>query len=93
MAQNDEMALGAYKAIEAAKKEKDIMVVGIDAIPDALKSVESGKMVGTIFQDAHGQGRKAVEVAIQAAKGEKGEHTNYIPFQLVTKENLAQFKK
>lgn len=91
--QNDEMALGAYKAIESAKKQKDIVVIGIDAIPDALKAVEEGKLVATVFQDAKGQGAKAVEVAVAAAKGEKVEKNYLIPFQLVTKDNIANFKK
>lgn len=69
VAQNDEMGLGAYKAIEAAKKQNEIKVIGIDAIPDALKAVEDGKFIGTVFQDARGQGAKAVEVAAMAAKG------------------------
>lgn len=92
-AQNDEMALGAYKAVEAAKKQKEIMVIGIDAIPDALKAVEQGKLAATVFQDARGQGAGAVEMALKAIKGEKVPHLYYIPFQLVTKSNLAKFKK
>jgi inositol transport system substrate-binding protein len=91
--QNDEEALGAYKAIEAAGKQKDIKVIGIDAIPDALKAVEEGKFIATVFQDAGGQGAGAVEIAVKAVKGEKFEFNTYIPFQLVTKENLADFKK
>ena len=50
VAQNDEMALGASRAIQAAKK--NIPVIGIDAIPDALKGVKDGKLVATVFQDA-----------------------------------------
>lgn len=92
IAQNDEMALGAYKAIEAAGKQDEIIVVGIDAIPDALKSVEEGKMAATVFQDAKGQGSQALELAIKAANGETVEHINYIPFLLVTKENVNDFK-
>ncbi|HEV2319106.1 MAG TPA: substrate-binding domain-containing protein [Verrucomicrobiae bacterium] len=46
IAQNDEMALGALKAIEAAGKEGQIAVIGIDAIPDALKAVADGKNGG-----------------------------------------------
>lgn len=92
VSQNDEMALGAYKAIEAAKKENEIIVVGIDAIPDALESVEQGKMAATVFQDSRGQGAMAVELAVKAAQGEQVDHINYIPFQLVTKENVAEFK-
>jgi len=92
VSQNDEMALGAYKAIEAAKKQNDILVIGIDAIPDAIKAVEEGKLVGTVFQDARGQGAGAVEIALKVLKGEKVKHINYIPFLLVTKENLDKFK-
>lgn len=92
VAQNDEMGLGAYKAIEAANKQDQIKVIGIDAIPDALKAVEEGKFIGTVFQDAKGQGAKAVEVAAAAAKGETIEKQYMIPYQLVTKDNLSQFK-
>jgi inositol transport system substrate-binding protein len=93
IAQNDEMALGAYKAIEAAGKQKEIAVIGIDAIADALKAVGDGKLVGTVFQDARGQGSLAVDLAVDLAEGKKVKHDNYIPFQLVTKENLTNFTK
>jgi inositol transport system substrate-binding protein len=91
IAQNDEMALGAYKAIETAGKQKEIVVIGIDAIPDALKAVADGKLIGTVFQDAKGQGSLAVDLAVQLAQGQKVKHDNYLPFQLVTTENLANF--
>ena len=93
IAQNDEMALGALKAIEAAGKQNQIAVIGIDAIPDALKAVADGRMVGTVFQDAKGQGTMAVDLAVQLAEGKPVKHDNYIPFQLVTKENVAKFLK
>jgi inositol transport system substrate-binding protein len=93
IAQNDEMALGAYKAIEAAGKQKEIAVIGIDAIPDALRAVADGKLVGTVFQDAKGQGTLAVDLAVQLAEGGQVKHDNYIPFQLVTKANLPEFMK
>lgn len=92
IAQNDEMALGAYKAIEASGKQKEILVIGIDAIQDALKAVDEGKLVGTVFQDAKGQGALAVELAYKIIKGEKIEHNYYIPFKLVTKENLKEYR-
>jgi inositol transport system substrate-binding protein len=93
VAQNDEEGLGAYKAIEAAGRQDEIIVVGIDAIPDALEAVEAGEFGATVFQDAGGQGAGAVDIAIKAINGEKVEPITYIPFQLVTKENLADFKK
>ena len=93
IAQNDEMALGALKAIEAAGKQKGIAVIGIDAIPDALKAVADGRLVGTVFQDAKGQGTMAVDLAVQLVQGKPVQHDNYIPFQLVTTNNVASFQK
>ena len=92
VAQNDEMALGAYKAIEAAGKAKEIPVIGIDAIADALKSVKDGKMAATVFQDAHGQGATAVEMAVKILKGEDVPKLVNIPFKLITKENVDSLK-
>ena len=93
IAQNDEMALGAYKAIEAAGKQNEIKVIGIDAIHDALKSVADNKMAGTVFQDAGGQGSLAVDLAKKVAQKQPVYHTYYIPFQLVTRANLKDFLK
>lgn len=92
VAQNDEMAIGASKAIEAAGMQDSIKVIGIDAIPDALKAVEEGKLIATVFQDAKGQGELSLEVALKAAKGEVIEKENLVEFKLVTKENVAEFK-
>lgn len=93
VAQNDEMALGAYKAVEASSRQGTIRVIGIDAIPDALRAVREGKLAATVFQDARGQGRGAIEFAVKAARGEAVPKTLYIPFQLVTRKNLSAFAK
>ena len=92
-AQNDEMGMGALKALEAAGKKDKVTVVSIDAIPDALQAVKSGRLDATVFQNAAEQGGKAIETAIKLAKGEKVEKKVVIPFQLVTKENVQQFIK
>ncbi|MDE3066680.1 MAG: substrate-binding domain-containing protein [Verrucomicrobiota bacterium] len=89
IAQNDEMALGALEAIEGAGKH--IPVVGIDAIPDALKAVADGRLAATVFQDAHAQGTLAVQLAVDLVEGKPVKHDNYIPFQLVTRENVTNY--
>lgn len=91
IANNDEMAIGAIMAIEAAGKLDDILVAGIDATPPALEYVQDGKMELTVFQDAIGQGTSAIQTAVKAANGEKVEKNVYIPFELVTKENAAEY--
>jgi inositol transport system substrate-binding protein len=92
IAQNDEMALGAYKAIEAAGKRKEVAVIGIDAIQDALRAVAENKLVGTVFQNAEEQGKTAVKLAKDILDGKEISHNYYIPFQLVTKDSLYHFK-
>lgn len=82
-AHNDEMALGALKAIEASGR--DIMVVGFDATDDAVKSVQDGIMAATVAQQPKLIGSIGIEMADKALKGETLE--SYIPveLQLVTK--------
>ena len=92
-AQNDEMGMGAVKALEAAGLKGKVLVVSVDAIPDALQAVKKGTLDATVFQNAKEQGSKSIEAAIKAAKGEKYESEVLIPFQLVTKENVMEFLK
>ncbi len=89
---NDDMALGALKAIEAAGKLGEIIVGGVDATPDAIAELEAGKLDCTVFQDASGQGGGAIKAAFSLAKGENVENRVWIPFQLVTPENYKEFK-
>lgn len=91
VANNDEMAIGAQNAIEAAGKQDQIVVAGVDATPDALDEIKSGSLDLTVFQDAKGQGSMAIETAIKIAKGEKVEKLNWIPYEVVTKDNVDQF--
>ena len=92
-AQNDEMGMGAVKALEAAGLKGKVLVVRVDAIPDALQAVKKGTLDATVFQNAKEQGGKAIETAVKAAKKEAFEKEVLIPFQLVTKENVGMFLK
>jgi len=92
-AQNDEMGLGAVKALEAAGMKSKVVVVSIDAIPDALRAVEKGTLDATVFQNAGQQGAQAVEIALKIIAKQPYEKQVLIPFQLVTKQNVAEFKK
>lgn len=92
LAQNDEMALGSLKAVEDAKRN-NILIFGVDAISDALNAIKDGKIDATVFQDAKGQGAGAVDAAVNVAKGLKVDKTIYIPYVLVTKDNLMNYLK
>ncbi|MFM1654661.1 ribose ABC transporter substrate-binding protein RbsB [Brevibacillus sp. B_LB10_24] len=83
-AHNDEMALGALQAIEAANK--NILVVGFDATDDAVKAVNDGKMGATVAQKPADIGAKAVETAIKVSKGEQVDSSIPVDLELVTKK-------
>jgi inositol transport system substrate-binding protein len=90
-AQNDEMAMGALLALEQAKRKDRVIVAGVDAIADALQAVQAGRLDATVFQDARGQGGGAVAVALRIIRRQPYEKQVFIPFQLVTKENVSEF--
>ncbi|WP_130832523.1 sugar ABC transporter substrate-binding protein [[Erwinia] mediterraneensis] len=91
-ANNDEMAIGAIMAIDqSGKGQKNILVGGIDATPDGLKALASGKMQVTVFQDAVGQGKTSVDAAQRLMRGEKVPANLWIPFELVTRENMQTY--
>jgi inositol transport system substrate-binding protein len=87
---NDEMAMGAVVAIESAGR-KGIFVAGTDGNPDAIQAVKDGRMVATVLQNAKGQGAGATDYAIRALKGETLEPVNWVPYELITKENLDDY--
>jgi inositol transport system substrate-binding protein len=92
-AQNDEMGVGALHALEEAHMKDKVPVVGIDAIAEALQMVKAGRLDATVFQDARAQGSTAVETACRIVRGQPYEKQTFIPFQLVTADNIGEFTK
>lgn len=93
IANNDEMAIGAIQALKAAGRAMDTVVVGgVDATADALAAMAAGDLDVTVFQNAAGQGQGAVDAALKIARGEAVEKKVYVPFELVTPANLADYQ-
>ncbi|GGP73364.1 ABC transporter permease/substrate-binding protein [Streptomyces sindenensis] len=89
-AENDEMALGAVKAL-GSKAGKSVSVVGFDGTPDGLKAVEAGTLYASVAQQPAELGKIAVQNAVKAAKDEKVASTVNVPVKVVTRENVADF--
>ena len=90
IAANDEMALGAIKAL-GSKAGKSVQVVGFDGTPDGLKAVEGGTLYASVAQQPTQLGKIAVDNALKALQGKKVEETVKVPVKVVTKENVAGF--
>ncbi|MGV1755037.1 substrate-binding domain-containing protein [Agrobacterium sp. CG674] len=93
IANNDEMAIGAVQALKTAGVDmKDVVIAGIDATPDGLAAMKAGDIDITVYQNATKQGEVAVQAAAKMASGENVEKTLWVPFELVTPDNMSTYK-
>lgn len=91
VAHNDEMALGAIQALEAAGLSDQIVVTGVDAILDGCNAVKEGTLLGTVYQDAALEGSEAVVKAYGVLTGEVTEkELSYIDMKWITQENVDE---
>lgn len=91
LANNDEMAIGAIRALEALGKTDDVIVAGVDGTIDALEYVKAGTLSMTVFQSPFGQGGVGVESAIKLINGESISGYVDVPFEKVTIDNVDEF--
>ncbi|MCY1127919.1 sugar ABC transporter substrate-binding protein [Frigidibacter sp. RF13] len=92
IANNDEMAIGAIQAMKAAGIDMaSVQVGGVDATQDALAAMQAGDLDVTVFQNAAAQGSGSLNAAVALAKGEAVDQTVWVPFELVTPANVADY--
>ena len=94
---NDDMAIGALQAIQAAGRtvNKDIYLVGVDALDAAKNEVANGNMTGTVLNDAKGQATQAVASMEELLGGktfEAGSQSVYVDYVKVTPDNVKDFQ-
>jgi ribose transport system substrate-binding protein len=87
---SDLMALGALEAIAAAGRSGTIRVVGFDALDDARKAIDAGRMEASVAQSPRDMGRIAVESAARLLKGEPVPAEQTVEIALVTKDAAAK---
>jgi ribose transport system substrate-binding protein len=90
---NDEMALGAIEAIDAAKRLKDIKVAGFDGNNDAIKSISEGRLMVTGAQRPDAQAYWSVLGAYMYLEGYPVPTDIYVPCPPVDKSNVAEYLK
>ena len=88
-ATNDEMALGAYNAAQAAGL--DLIIVGFDASPDALQAIKDGQLAGSIAQFPGKIGELGTLTAAAVARGEPVESFVNTGVEVVTSDNVDDF--
>ncbi|MEV5613842.1 substrate-binding domain-containing protein [Streptomyces sp. NPDC052225] len=91
IAANDEMALGAIKAL-GSKAGTSVPVIGFDGEADGIKAVEAGTMYASVAQQPYELGQIAVRNALKATQDKKLAPAVKVPVKVVTSKNAAAFK-
>ncbi|MFS2068582.1 sugar ABC transporter substrate-binding protein [Pseudomonas sp. CT11-2] len=90
---NDEMAIGAAMALQQAGVAKgSVLIAGVDGTPDGLNAVKKGSLLVSVFQDAKGQADGSIDTAVKMARNEPVEQAVWVPYRLITLQNVDQFK-
>lgn len=98
---NDEMALGAIDAYQAAGYESLPFIVGVDGTEDAIAAMSDGTLSGTVLNDSPGQAKAMMNLCYALAGYAKVEDTvslvdgKYVrtPCRKITPENLENFER
>ncbi|HBF30831.1 substrate-binding domain-containing protein [Rhizobium sp.] len=92
LANNDEMAIGAIRALKRNGVSMDkVVIAGVDATDDALKAMVNGDLDVTILQNAKGLGKASVEAAVKLMAGQTVPTAISVPFELVTPANVQNY--
>jgi ribose transport system substrate-binding protein len=90
---NDAMAMGAYQALVAAGKDKQVKVFGFDGADDVVKLIAEGKIAATGMQFPKVMAAKAAESADEYISKGKRDFEQKIPVKvdLVTAANVSKY--
>jgi ABC-type sugar transport system substrate-binding protein len=89
---NDAMAMGAYQALLAAGKDKQVKIFGFDGADDVVKMIAEGKITATGMQFPKLMARKSAEFADQYIRGKRDFPRKVpVPVELVTQENVGKY--
>ena len=94
VAANDDMALGAIEAVKA-RNLKGVVIIGFDALPEALAKVRDGEMTATIEQFPGKQSAWGVQLVSDFIKSGKkpDQQINLITPAAITKDNLKDAER
>jgi len=87
--QSDQQTVGAFRAVEAARKTADILVVGFDGTPELFQLIADGKIVGSGMQQPYLMGNTAAAALLAHIAGTQPEKSIVVPILIGTTDNAA----
>jgi ribose transport system substrate-binding protein len=85
---NDDVALGAMQAVNAADRQGKTLVTGMNGVPPALRAVKEGGLAMTVELNPMQWGRLGVDVLAAFLKGEKVEPRVFINHVVIDATNV-----
>jgi ribose transport system substrate-binding protein len=94
VAHNDVVALGAVQAVRELRRQKQVMIVGQDCIPEAVKEMmrPDSPLVGSISHGAESYGPQLIELGLAILRGQTVSPYNFIQHEVITRESIAKAK-
>lgn len=89
MALNDPAAMGAIAALQSAGRLNDVLVYGVDGVPETKEMILQKRMTATAAQSPRSIGKLAAERAYRILNGETVEHLIQLPTKLISEENIS----
>lgn len=95
VAANDDMALGALEAVKARDLDGKVMIIGFDALPEALASIRDGGLAGTVEQFPGGQSRRAMQIMVEHLKNGTKPDSELVLLEpiVITKDNIGKAER
>jgi ribose transport system substrate-binding protein len=88
-AHNDNMILGVIDVLEEIKAQSPRVLIGFDAIREAVQAVKQGRLTATIAQRPETMGRLSIESSVRYFRGEKLPPVIPVELSLVTKKETS----
>jgi len=88
--QTDSPAIGAMRAIKAARKGGEVLLAAFDGIPEFIPLLESGELVASGMQQPYLMGQESGRAMVAHLAGETPEKEIVVPILVVTSENLGE---
>jgi ribose transport system substrate-binding protein len=85
---NDDVALGAMQAVNAANRKGKTLVTGMNGVPPALRAVKEGNLAMTVELNPVEWGRLGVDVLATYLKGDKVDPRVFIKHVIIDSGNI-----
>ena len=88
--QTDQPAIGALRAIRAARRTGEVLVAAFDGIPDFVALLKSGELVASGMQQPYLMGQRSAEAMVEHLTGGTPEKEIVVPILVVTSKNIEE---